>query len=152
MKTLRWLTLALCVACLSSTLALGTEDLPTGRYLGSGEWGALDGSSGTYTTSLTITPEQLTITSSWEQEGETRDITYSVTLIPRGAGFFDLADEKGAVIGELACHGQHCTYWLEQEGARVRESLVLGGSKLTKFGSKAIGEYRITWTEKLIAE
>ncbi len=151
MKSLRVCYIFVCVACLVCGLTFA-GDLPTGHFTGSGQWHALDGASGTYTTSLTITSSRLTHRSTWEQEGEEKEMAYSMTLVVRGPGFFDLADEQGVVIGQLACLGSRCSYALEQDGAHVRESPVFSDDGLSKFGSKVFDEYRIVWAERLTAE
>jgi hypothetical protein len=152
MTTLRLLTAGALAIAASAAPLLAGAGLPVGHYVGHGEWIGVDGTRGEYRTELTIAPERFTATSTWEQNGQPVTRSHSVGLVPRGAGFFDLVDDDGTVLGQLACHDDRCTYSLEQNGADVRESFVFEQDELVKFGGKTSEGYRVAWTERLTQE
>ncbi len=140
--------LGLVLAC---SLGWAAEGIPVGTYEGTGVWRAMDGSSGDYKSRMSFEEGQITIEAEFDHEGTARTERHTVKLVSKGAGFFDLLDDKGESIGQLACLDGQCSYGVRQDGLVVTESWRLVGNELQKFGSKKIGAFQVVWTEALYA-
>ena len=124
---------------------------PVGTFEGTGTWRALDGSSGEYTSRVIITQDRITVEAEYEHQGTPHKERHSMTLQPKGAGFYELLGENGEIVGQLACLDDQCSYSVQQEGLVAQESWRLSAGELQKFGSKEVGGFKVVWKETLYA-
>ena len=136
------------IAALSAVNLAGATGLPSGTFVGSGQWRGQDGSSGRYSVETTVSGDTMRSVYKWEHAGEATQSS-TVKMSPRADGFFDLLDDTGQVVGNGFCFEAECSYRLDAHGVAIDESLQFDGRALHKLGSKKGTGFKVMWKEDL---
>ena len=135
---------------LSATPALAQGALHAGKYSGTGDWSAEDGSSGHYRVTTSVMGAAISsISTVYTFDGKTE--TWEFSILPTTNGFFKIVSgAEGQIVGEGYCYEVQCHY--AAFDGKLEETLTFVDGKLYKVGSKAFGASRIKWQEALTLE
>ncbi len=127
-------------------------DLRPGHYHGGGQWKALDGTAGKWTSHMTVTKEKtglgiketLTVLDKAGKKVHTENSEF--TSVATKPGFFNTLDKANKNIGSGYClNGQCHVEYNKADGSKGEETFTFYRGQIFRLGSDAKDKFLVTW-------